>query len=411
MGNEVYANMREVSCKSADGKSICAFPDVCMTPPENPATPPGVPVPYPNTGMASDTTKGTRKVKITKKEAMIKNKSYFKKSMGDEAGCAAKKGVITSTNRGKVYFTSWSMDVKFEGSNVVRMADLTTHNHMSVPGNTPPWPYVDGMDVDIPFPEDHDCAADAKKEKEACADKGFGRNVGNGSCVGGSDPCADIATAKPGTRADAMDMSRRTMAQDCLKARKCMLVPYEPRSNEGACCPGHTGHHIVEAGSFFTVGRGGTSSANKRIKTSTQNTNYKAGKAPCVCVSGKNQYHGSHGLMHSIQGNSNRTTGAIASVDIMDDEGKPKGQASLATNSYAQARKNGLDAMAEVFPESGCEEKCLQAQLDAYHKTEVGVGEDDEIRSIVTGYTKDEQADNSRAIVKEGRTRSDIRLP
>ena len=82
MANEVYANMREVSCKKADGKSICAFPDVCMTPPENPATPPGVPVPYPNTGMAKDTTKGTRKVRITKKEVMIKNKSYFKKSMG-----------------------------------------------------------------------------------------------------------------------------------------------------------------------------------------------------------------------------------------------------------------------------------------------------------------------------------------
>ena len=33
MGNEVYANNMEVSCKAASGKSICAFPDVCMTPP------------------------------------------------------------------------------------------------------------------------------------------------------------------------------------------------------------------------------------------------------------------------------------------------------------------------------------------------------------------------------------------
>ena len=58
MSNDVFANGMEISCKAADGKSICAFPDVCMTPPENPATPPGVPVPYPNTGMASDTTSG-----------------------------------------------------------------------------------------------------------------------------------------------------------------------------------------------------------------------------------------------------------------------------------------------------------------------------------------------------------------
>jgi hypothetical protein len=35
MANEVYANGREVACKAAAGKSICAFPDVCMTPPEN----------------------------------------------------------------------------------------------------------------------------------------------------------------------------------------------------------------------------------------------------------------------------------------------------------------------------------------------------------------------------------------
>jgi hypothetical protein len=33
MSNEVYANGREVSCKAAQGKSVCAFPDVCFTPP------------------------------------------------------------------------------------------------------------------------------------------------------------------------------------------------------------------------------------------------------------------------------------------------------------------------------------------------------------------------------------------
>ena len=76
---------------------------------------------------------------------MLKNKSYFKKSMGDEAGCAPKKGVMTSKNMGKVYFTMWSMDVKVEGENVVRMMDMTTHNHGSVPGNTTPWPYIDEM--------------------------------------------------------------------------------------------------------------------------------------------------------------------------------------------------------------------------------------------------------------------------
>ena len=152
MSNQVYANMMEVSCKAAAGKSICAFPDVCMTPPMTPATPPGVPIPYPNTGMASDTSDGSSSVKISGQEVMLKDKSYFKKSMGDEAGCAPKKGVITSKNMGKVYFTMWSMDVKVEGENVVRMMDLTTHNHASAPGNSPPFPYTDEVAASLQQP-------------------------------------------------------------------------------------------------------------------------------------------------------------------------------------------------------------------------------------------------------------------
>lgn len=138
MANNVFVNGREIACKKSDGKSVCAFPDVCMTPPETPATPPGVPVPYPNTGYAKDTTNGSKTVKISGKEVMLKNKSYFKQSTGDEAGSAAKKGVVTGVNRGKVYFDSWSMNVKIEGKNVVRHLDLTTHNHASAPGNSPP---------------------------------------------------------------------------------------------------------------------------------------------------------------------------------------------------------------------------------------------------------------------------------
>ncbi len=149
MSHNVFANTRAISCKKANGVSICAFPDVCFTPPENvPPTPIGIPIPYPNTGMASDTTNGSKKVKICGQEIGLKNKSYFKKSTGDEAGCAQKKGIITGKITGKVYFTMWSMDVKVEGENVVRHLDLTTHNHASMPGNTPPWPYTDSMSVD-----------------------------------------------------------------------------------------------------------------------------------------------------------------------------------------------------------------------------------------------------------------------
>lgn len=138
MADEVYANSNEISCKAGSGKSIAAMPDVCFTPPQTPATPPGVPIPYPNTGMASDCTEGSKTVQISGQEVMLKDKSYFKKSTGDEAGSAPKKGVITSKITGKVYFIMWSMDVKFEGENVVRHLDMTTHNHGSPQPNTPP---------------------------------------------------------------------------------------------------------------------------------------------------------------------------------------------------------------------------------------------------------------------------------
>lgn len=146
MANNVYANGMEIACKAAAGKVIASFPDVCMTPPENPATPPGVPVPYPNTAMASDTTGGSKSVKISDKEIMLKNKSNLKTSTGDEAGCATKKGIISSKNKGKVYFIKWSMNVKVEGENVDRHFDMTTNNHGSPMANEAvPWPYTGSM--------------------------------------------------------------------------------------------------------------------------------------------------------------------------------------------------------------------------------------------------------------------------
>jgi hypothetical protein len=154
MANDVFANGREISCKAASGKSIAAFPDVCFTPPQTPPMPLGIPIPYPNTAFAKHTSKGSKKVKISGKEVMLKNRSFFKTSTGDEPGRAPKKGILTSKIKGKAYFKSWSMDVKIEGANVVRHMDITTHNHGSPP-NTPPQLYLDS----IAPPSDPDCVA------------------------------------------------------------------------------------------------------------------------------------------------------------------------------------------------------------------------------------------------------------
>jgi len=140
MAGDVYANNLEISGKAVQAQTIAAFPDVCFTPPQTPATPPGVPIPYPSFGMASDTENGTGTVKIGDKEVNIKNKSDESKTSGTEAGCAPKKGVVSSKNTGKKYFKMWSPDVKFEGEPVIRFSDIATHNHASEAGNAPPFP-------------------------------------------------------------------------------------------------------------------------------------------------------------------------------------------------------------------------------------------------------------------------------
>lgn len=145
MSNDVFANGNEIACKAGDGKVIAAFPDVCLSPPSPPAGP--IPIPYPDTSFSKDMKNGSKTVKISGKEVMLKDKSYYKTSpLGDEAatkGLGA--GVITHVITGKTYFTAWSMDVKFEGKNVDRHIDLTTSNHMSKVGNSMIMANLDSM--------------------------------------------------------------------------------------------------------------------------------------------------------------------------------------------------------------------------------------------------------------------------
>jgi hypothetical protein len=146
MGNEVFANTNEISCKSGDGKVIACFPDVCLSPPSPPAGP--IPVPYPVSSFSSDAANGSKTVKIAGKEIMLKDKSYFTKCTGDEpATKGLGMGVVSHNITGKVYYAAWSMDVKVEGLNVDRHLDLTTSNHMSPNGNTPPMVEIEGMMV------------------------------------------------------------------------------------------------------------------------------------------------------------------------------------------------------------------------------------------------------------------------
>ena len=159
----VFANGREISAKGQGCKVIAAFPDVCMTPPQTPATPPGVPIPYPNFGMDGDLTAGSTTVKISGKPVSLENKSHYSKCTGDEAGCAPKKGVVTSKNTGKVYAQAWSMDVKVEGKGVARFGDMATSNHGSNPGDSPPM-VIAGQPA-VPPPPPPNCGAGNHAER------------------------------------------------------------------------------------------------------------------------------------------------------------------------------------------------------------------------------------------------------
>ncbi len=359
--------MMEISCKAAKGKSICAMPDVCMTPPQTPATPPGVPIPYPNTGMASDCTDGSSTVKISDQEVMLKNKSYFKKSTGDEAGSAPMKGVLTSTNAGKVFFNAWSMDVMVESENVVRNLDLTTHNHGSVPGNTPVWPYVDAVSAPAVAVA---CADDMDKEKSACKEY---------SPHGGKDPCAKealgLASKPSGKRSsgEANALADRTAADKCLAARRCALQPY--KSSKSSCCPQQTGHHLIEASALHDVGRGGAGS------TGVSGLNgYSENMAPCVCAEGVNQNTGTHGLMHTFQ--------SAAAAKCKVGEIPLNGGESITSKmtTYGKSKNQAIESMNKAFPESPCDKKCLAAQLDSYHN-QCGISDQTPIKAVETGQT------------------------
>jgi len=126
MAQTTFSNSRGIAHKGSGGLSI-VFPDVCKTP----IGPSIVPIPYPNIGKSSDTSKGPKSVKTDGKMPMVKGAKYST-STGDEPGTA--KGIISSSTKGECEFMMYSFDVKFEGKNVCRMGDPLFHNKKNIMG-------------------------------------------------------------------------------------------------------------------------------------------------------------------------------------------------------------------------------------------------------------------------------------
>jgi hypothetical protein len=403
MGNEVYANGQEVSCKAAAGKSIAAFPDVCFTPPLTPATPPGVPIPYPNTGMASDTSGGTKTVQISGKEVMMKDSSYFKTSTGDEAGSAPKKNVITSKIKGKCYYTAWSMDVKVEGENAVRHLDMMTHNHASNPGATPPWAYIDAAAM----------SEDCKKiveDKNKCMEDHYKKNTHKGlkeehrkdktgpigkakaAAVAGDFDWEAVKADKKGKEteiASRSDVEKSFCADpECEKTLKCALVPMPPT---GFCCAGadgktKTGHHVVPAHCFMPRGgRGDDEPPYPHVK------DYKHAEAPTICLEGKDKSaseggnkkeHGKvHDVVDPIEDSHLQQAGPTAVWKRGPDIGKPKPDQKMTAGIWTFEQAN--DAGAEgIHQTTGCPKECIKQQSAAAHqKMDKNIGPGTELRA------------------------------
>jgi GHH signature containing HNH/Endo VII superfamily nuclease toxin 2 len=155
-------------------------------------------------------------------------------------------------------------------------------------------------------------------------------------------------------------------ANPCLRARKCMLVPF----NKGygakwagkGCCPGQTGHHILPDAMFRDAA--GTVKAKEVYKQKNKDSmkgwkrymaptrpcwdKYTEGSSPTMCVEGNNQHLGSHGAIHG------RTKYKLGKSGYAGQDDMP----------YSVARDLVLEEIAESY---GCKKECLKEQLDAYY--------------------------------------------
>jgi hypothetical protein len=144
-------------------------------------------------------------------------------------------------------------------------------------------------------------------------------------------------------------MTVQAAREPCIRARKCMLVPFN-RTGAGkaadtgeGCCPGQTGHHVIPGAMF----RNGYPDQHPCYKSKRGS---RHGSAPTICLEGTSNNHGSHGFAHTQLKNK------MANAGIK--QGDPI--------SYADARDLSIEAVRVGNPH--CTEACLRAQLDAFYK-------------------------------------------
>ena len=166
--HNVFTNNRSNIHKGSGDKAIASAPDVCKTP----AGPSVIPIPYPNISESSTLKKGSKSVVINEQPAALKG-STFESSNGDQAGSLG--GIISGVTGKETEFISYSFDVKIEGKNVVRHADMTMHNKKNTIGT------VFGSSTKPQSIKKEKCPY-CKKDEHQFADK-WGNNNGNGQAL------------------------------------------------------------------------------------------------------------------------------------------------------------------------------------------------------------------------------------
>lgn len=373
----VYANGNEIATKATTGQASACFPDVCFSPPPPPPAPKvGVPIPYPNTCFAKDLAKGSRTVLIRKKLIAKEDKSHFRTSYGDEPATPAfKKGIITSKIKGKCYFVRWSPNVKVESKCVDRHCDMVTHNHKNPP-NALLQVYMARSSMDS-----EKCKEDRERINDNCGPKpGSTQPPETYNWV--TEHCGDMAKRQSERKAElpagktlkqqAADDTAAADADPCLKARKCMLVPYtdttghkpisesNPAPKQEGCCPGQTGHHLLPDAMFRNPEKRDSATTawlashpGKKKKDMGRDDfptedcwgGYTEGKGLTICAEGGNPSGGSHDNIHR------KTTEALAQYIGVE-----------RTIPYPTARNAVTNIVAEEY---GCKKECLDEQMDA----------------------------------------------
>ncbi|WP_253191029.1 PAAR-like domain-containing protein [Salmonella enterica] len=167
---------------------------------------------------------------------------------------------------------------------------------------------------------------------------------------------------------EMMAETQAAYANRCLRTRKCMLVAFNKTDSFNSwrgkgCCPGQTGHHLLPDTMFRDLEQSAAArkvwnndpshrDKNGKLKSRMPRDQYPTrkcwgdyteGKGPTICLEGKDNHTGSHGMMHAM-------TGELIEKESFGKEMK-----------YETARNIVIDQVAAMY---GCDKSCLKAQLD-----------------------------------------------